>query len=56
MFIKGAVITAAMAPGINVYIFANMYDRARGTAASSVLVGTVASLFSVTFWLYILGT
>jgi predicted permease len=56
MFIKGAVITAAMAPGINVYIFANMYDRAKGTAASSVLVGTIASLFSVTFWLFVLGT
>ena len=56
MFVKGAVVTAAMAPGINVFIFASMYDRAKGTAASSVLVGTAASLISVTFWLFILGT
>ena len=55
-FVRGAVITAAMAPGANAFIFANMYDRAQGTAASVVLLGTVASIFSVSVWLLILGT
>lgn len=55
-FVRGAVITAAMAPGANAYIFANVYDRAKGTAASVVLIGTVASIFSVSLWLLVLGT
>jgi predicted permease len=54
--VRGVVITAAMAPGANAYIFANMYDRAIGSAASVVLIGTVASVFSVSFWLLVLGT
>ena len=33
-----------MAPGINTYIFANMYGRVRRIAASSVLITTSASL------------
>lgn len=48
------VIMAAMPPGINVYIFANMYDRAKGIAASSVLVSTVLSVLSISTWLVIL--
>ena len=54
-FVRAAVIAAAMAPGVNAFIFANMYDRAKGTAASVVLIGTVASIFSVSLWLLILG-
>lgn len=48
------VIMAAMPPGMNVYIFANIYDRAKGIAASSVLVSTVLSVFSISIWLVIL--
>lgn len=52
---KPAVTTAAMAPGFNAYIFANMYGRAKRVAASSVLVSTGASIFTVWLWLTILG-
>jgi predicted permease len=55
-FTRAAVMTAAMAPGINVYIFASMYDRAKGTAANAVLLGTVVSIVSISFWLFVLGT
>jgi malonate transporter len=48
------VLTAAMSPGVNTYVFANMYDRAKETAASAVLLGTVAAVFSITLWLIIL--
>lgn len=51
---RSALITAAVAPGINTYVFANIYDRAKRVAASSVLVTTSASLFSVWFWLSLL--
>lgn len=52
---KSGVLTAAMAPGINAYIFANMYGKARRVAASSVLIATGASLITVWLWLTALG-
>lgn len=48
---RAAVLTSAMAPGFNAYIFANMYGRARRVAASAVLIATASSIFSVWFWL-----
>ncbi|HSF91247.1 MAG TPA: AEC family transporter [Paracoccaceae bacterium] len=54
-FVRAAVVTAAMAPGVNVYIFANMYNRATNTAATTVLFATAVSVFSVSAWLWILG-
>ncbi|GAB4389086.1 AEC family transporter [Albidovulum sp.] len=51
---RSAVITAAMAPGINVYIFANMFGVARRVAASAVLVGTAASVLTASLWLSVL--
>ncbi len=51
---RSAVITAAMAPGINTYLFANMYGVARRVAASGVLIGTALSLITVWVWLAIL--
>ena len=51
---RSAVMTATMAPGINTYLFANMYDSARRVAASSVLLGTLASILSIWVWLFII--
>ena len=52
---RPGVLTAAMAPGVNAYIFANMYGRARRVAASSVLVATAASVLTAWMWLIVLG-
>lgn len=52
---RSGVLTAAMAPGFNAYIFANMYGRARRVAASSVLVATASSIITIWVWLMILG-
>lgn len=52
---RSGVLTAAMAPGVNAYIFANLYGRARRVAASSVLVATGASVLSIWVWLIILA-
>jgi len=52
---RSGVLTAAMAPGVNAYIFANIYGRAKRVAASSVLIATGASLFTAWLWLHILG-
>ncbi len=51
---RSAVITAAMAPGINTYVFADMYGRARRVAATGVLVATAASVVTVSGWLWVL--
>ncbi len=52
---RSAVLNAAMAPGFNAYIFANMYGRAKRVAASSVLIGTAVSILTVWMWLTLLG-
>ena len=52
---RSGVLTAAMAPGFNAYIFANIYGRAKRVAASSVLIGTAASILTVWLWLTLLG-
>ncbi len=51
---RSAVLTAAMAPGVNAYIFANMYGVAKRVAASSVLLATGLSILSVWVWLALL--
>ena len=53
--LNSAVVTSAMAPGFNAYIFANMYGRAKRVAASSVLVATGASIVTAWLWLSVLG-
>lgn len=52
---RSGVLTAAMAPGFNAYIFANMYGRGRRVAASSVLIATGASVLTVWVWLEVLA-
>ncbi|PSL18975.1 AEC family transporter [Shimia abyssi] len=51
---RSAVLTATMAPGINVYLFASMYGRAQRVAASTVLIGTAASIVTVWLWLSVI--
>jgi predicted permease len=52
---RSSVLTAAMAPGFNAYIFANMYGRAKRVAASSVLIATGSSIVTVWLWLNVLA-
>ncbi|MEM9710323.1 MAG: AEC family transporter [Pseudomonadota bacterium] len=52
---QSAVLTAAMAPGVNAYIFANLYGAARRVAASAVLLATALSMLTAWGWLSLLG-
>ena len=52
--LRSAVLTAAMAPGINTFLFANMFGAARRVAASAVLLGTAGSIFTIWIWLAVL--
>ena len=49
--LRSAVITASVAPGINAYVFANMYGVAKRVAASSVLIGTALSIITTSLWI-----
>lgn len=51
---RSAVLTAAMAPGINGYVFANIYGTAKRVAATTVLVATSLSILTIWVWLLLL--
>ena len=42
------------APGVNTYIFANMYGVGKRTAATSLLAATALSILTIWIWLMIL--
>ena len=48
---RSVITTAAMAPGINGFLFANLYGHAKRVAASSVLIATAISILTVSMWL-----
>lgn len=54
-FVRSAVVTAAMAPGVNTYVFASLYARGQAQAASTILLATAASVLTVSVWLALLG-
>ena len=51
---RSAVLTAAMGPGVNAFIFASMFGVAKRVAASSVLLATAVSIGSIWLWLGLL--
>ncbi len=51
---RSAILTSAVAPGINAYVFANMYGKAKRVAASAVLFSTVLCIVTIWVWLAIL--
>lgn len=55
LYMRAAVLSAAVAPGINTYMFATLYGRAMRVAASSVLLATGLSVLSISVWLILLG-
>ena len=52
--LRSVTMTASMAPGINAYLFAHLYGVAKRVNASAVLMGTLASIFTIWGWLHIL--
>lgn len=48
------VLMASVAPGVNAYLFANMYSRAEGTAAATVLLATTLAVLSVSLWAWLI--
>jgi malonate transporter and related proteins len=54
-FVRAAVVTASMAPGVNAYVFASLYSRGQAQAASVVLLGTAVCVVTVSAWLALLA-
>ena len=54
-YVKTAVILAAMPPGMNIYIFAILYNRAVALSASTIVVATSISILTISGWLWILA-
>ena len=52
--LRNALLMAAMAPGINAFVFATMSQRKTEIAASVVLLGTVASVLTASRWIWFL--
>jgi malonate transporter len=52
--LRSATLTAAMAPGVNAYMFAHMFGVGRRIAASAVLIGTAGAIATTWVWLQIL--
>lgn len=52
--LRSVTVTAAMAPGVNAYMFAHMYGVGKRVAASSVLIATALSIFTTWGWLHLL--
>lgn len=52
---RSAILTAGAAPGVNAYLFADMYGVGRRVAASSVLLATAGMMLTAWFWLTALG-
>jgi len=51
---RSIVLMSAVAPGLNAYLFASMYDRGTEVAASAVLLSTILAGFTVSAWLVFL--
>lgn len=52
--LRSSVVTAAMPPGVNAYLFAHLYGTGRRVAASAVLIATALSILTAWFWLQVL--
>lgn len=48
---NSALLTAAMAPGLNMYVFATLYQRAMGAAASTLIMTTALIMVTVPGWM-----
>lgn len=52
--LRSVTVTAAMAPGVNAYMFAHLFGIGKRVAASSVLFGTALCILTTWAWLHIL--
>ena len=54
IYLKAAVVLAAMPPGMNIYIFALIYDRALNLSASVLVIANMFAVISIPLWILII--
>lgn len=54
IYVQAAVILAAMPPGMNIYIFATLYDRAVQLSASVLVIANILAVFTIPVWLLLI--
>lgn len=54
IFLKAAVILAAMPPGMNIYIFASLYKRCENLAASVLVIANAMAVITIPVWILII--
>jgi predicted permease len=55
-WIDAAVIMAALPPALNIFVISTQYDVGVERASASVLVGTLASMVTLTAFLWLIKT
>ena len=55
-WVETAVLMAALPPALNVFVFARQYDAWVEQASSAVLVGTIASVVTLTSVMWLVKT
>ena len=51
-----AIVLAAMPPGVNIYFFANIYNRAVSLSASVLIVANLLGLLTIPMWITLAHT
>ena len=54
IFLQAAVVLAAMPPGMNIYIFATLYDRAVGLSASVLVIANLLAVVTIPAWILLI--
>ncbi len=54
LFLQAAVVLAAMPPGMNIYIFANLYKRCENLSASVLVIANALAVITVPVWILII--
>ncbi len=55
LWIKVAVLGAALPTGVNAYLFASHFKVAEGLATNTIILTIISSLVTLSFWLWVLG-
>jgi len=53
-FLRAAVVLAAMPPGMNIYIFASIYNRALNLSASVLVIANFLAVFTIPAWIILI--
>ena len=54
LYLKAAVVLAAMPPGMNIYIFALIYERALNLSASVLVIANMLAVVTIPAWILII--